>query len=145
MDKEDLKAKIEEGNLFHEDYIEGTKYMVPQKHNDWLKFVNITYKRFGSKGVKPIIDVLKDLSNNVDFDLLKTKIDERFDDGAGYSFVVNALVRFGKKGPEFYEYICPEMNDESRQYVNEQKLKNSKYDYELKYGEPEENSLCKDY
>lgn len=145
MDEKDMKAKIEEGNKFHQDYIEGTKYMVPQKHNDWLRFVSNCYKRSEIDSVKSIIDVLKDLNLKNEFSLIKEKVDKKIEDGIDFNLVVNAIVRFGTKGPEFFEYLCPKMNAEARQFVNQQKLKNRQYDYELKYGEPEENSLCKDY
>lgn len=144
MDDKELKAKIEEGNKYYQDFIEGTKYMVPQKHKDWLKFVSKCYERFGAESVKPLIDVLKDFYRKIDFNVIKEKVDKVFDDGAGYSLAVNTIVRFAKNGPEFYEYVHPNMDSESKKFVNQQKEKNRQYDYELKYGEPEEHSLCKD-
>lgn len=142
MTKEELDKKIKEGSAFHQDYLEGTKYIFPQKHKDWLKFVSVCYKDiFEGKEVKPIINVLKNLKECKDFSQIKKDVDKNFDDNVSYYRLMNAVVKFGINGPEFFEYSVGDYSYETEKYLTKQKQENREFEEQLIYGE-EKNSLC---
>lgn len=140
---EELKKKIEEGNRFYADYIEGTKYILPQKHRDWLKFVSSCYKDvFNGKEVKFIIEILKQLKSNVDFTEIKNELNDVIYNEITYHKFMTAIVKFGENGPEFYEFACKNYSQKIKDSLEKQKMQNKEYEYQLIYGEPEEHSLC---
>lgn len=142
---QEFEKELKKGKRFEEDYMEGTKYILPQKHKDWLKFVQVCYNDiFEGQEVKSIIKVLRLLKEEQDFNEINSYVDKTFDSGSIYARAMRATVKFGYKGPEFYEYACKNFDDETRAVLNKQKQENREYEKQLVYGEPVD-SLCKEY
>lgn len=132
MTQEEFDKKVELSNKSYEDFIEGSKYILPQKHKEFRRFVSLCYGDiFEGKEVKYINSYLKDLKQGKGFKDILDNINKLFDDGCSYSRVIKALLKFGENGPEFYEFAHPDMNSESRAFVNQIKKENLRYKCEI--------------
>lgn len=132
MTKEEFNKKVELSNKSYADFEEGSKYILPQKHKEYRKFVSLCYSDiFEGKEVKYINKFLKDLKEGKQFKEIKSEVDRIFNDGCSYNRAIKAIVKFGENGPEFYEYAHPNMNAESRQYVDRIKKENLKFKCEI--------------
>lgn len=132
MTQEEFNKKVELSNKCYEDFVEGSKYILPQKHKEYRRFVRLCYSDiFVGKEVKYINEYLKELYQHKDFNEIKNKLDKEFDDNVSYGRVIKAILKFAENGPEFYEFAHPDMNGESRTYVNQIKKENLKYKCEI--------------
>lgn len=132
MTQEEFNKKVELSNKSYEDFVEGSKYILPQKHKEYRRFVSLCYKDiFEGKEVKYINEYLKDLKQHKDFEVIKNKLDREFDDNVSYSRAIKAILKFAENGPEFYEFAHPDMSKESKAYVNQIKKENLRYKCEI--------------
>lgn len=133
MNDNDIENKIKKGNEFYKDFIEGTKYIYPQKHKRWLRFVNKCYQDiFEGREIKNIIRCLELLYKNCAFGYISNYIKKNFDDGCVYNRAIKAIALFGKKGPDFYEYEVKDFNIETDYFLDKIRHDNMIYELELK-------------
>ena len=130
--REELDRITEKGDRLYKDFVEGTKYIYPQNRNKWLNFVHKSYNGFfEGKEVKDLVELLKRLAENQSFNDVKKYVEDRFDDGAMYYHSMKCALVFGKRGPEFYSYTFPDMDKETKKFVEEIKEQNEDFKYEL--------------
>lgn len=132
IEGKELEEKIAKGNRFYQDFVEGTKYIQPQKHREWLKFVSKSYDGLlQGKEIKDIIKLLKELKTGTPLDEVKSHLEKTYDEGTIFNYALNALVRFAYKGPELYELVYPEQSSEMKKYLEERKKINRMNQEEL--------------
>lgn len=111
---------------------QGKKYIYPQKLNEWERCVNARANDlYHGYELDSALEVMEALSKGMSFEEANQIIENQGHSGMSHSIVMRILINFCKNGPEFYEAIETDISEKNKQFINEQKKLNLRYEKEL--------------
>lgn len=122
---EEIAQKTEHGTKMYTIFQQGTKYIYPQKHSDWLKYCHGKDCDYLSN----LVEIFKSLKCDKNFYTALCKF-KNFDD-IQLNNAFNATAKYAMNGPEFYEFSKIDLKDDDKKLLAKLKQTNQKYEQEL--------------
>ena len=110
----------------------GKKYIYPQNLYSWEECViDRAEDIYHGEDLNVALQAIEALSNGESFENVNKLINEQNHSGSSHSTIMSIIVRFCKNGPEFYEAVDKNISEETKVFIEKQKMRNLRYEKEL--------------